>query len=90
MVINVYPAAAAATGKGKGASKPQKKKQKRKGGGVTLDKKDFRAFLRSWKKFGELSRIDEILEDAGLSQKDSQGVLDIAESVSLNIKFYFY
>lgn len=81
------------SGKGKQANKTQKKKQKKKGSGVALDKKDFRAFLRSWKKFGELSRIDEILEDAGLSQKDPQGVLDIAEGVSMLFSYcssYFH
>lgn len=70
-----------APGKGKQAKAKQKKKPRKKGG-ATLDKKDFRAFLRSWKKFGELSRIDEILEDAGLVGKDAQDIQDIAEGVS--------
>ena len=69
-------------GKGKLSKTKNKKRPKKKGVSSTLDKKDFRAFLRSWRKFGELSRIDEILEDAGLAQKDAQDIADICEGVS--------
>lgn len=69
-------------GRGKPKGTKNKKKTKKRGGASSMDKKDFRAFLRSWKKFGDLSRIAEIMEDAGLSNKDSQEAADVAEGVS--------
>ncbi len=54
-----------------------------------MDKKDFRALLRSWKKFGGIGRIEEIIEDAGLGGKDTQSAEEIAEGVSLFFLFPF-